>query len=73
MSHKQLPHVPLRPRSPRSHHPQHPHRSHCPPDEHRASVRPTLEKVGDLLADAKFEPCGLVYGHDRFSDWRRIS
>jgi ribonucleoside-diphosphate reductase alpha chain len=24
-----------------------------------------LEKVGDLLADAKFEPCGPVSGHDR--------
>jgi ribonucleoside-diphosphate reductase alpha chain len=24
-----------------------------------------LEKVGDLLADAKFAPCGLVSGHDR--------
>jgi ribonucleoside-diphosphate reductase alpha chain len=24
-----------------------------------------LEKVGDLLAGAKFEPCGPVSGHDR--------
>ena len=24
-----------------------------------------LEKVGDLLADAKFAPCGPVSGHDR--------
>ena len=24
-----------------------------------------LEKVGDLLAGAKFEPCGAVSGHDR--------
>ena len=24
-----------------------------------------LEKVGDLLAGAKFEPCGSVSGHDR--------
>ena len=24
-----------------------------------------LEKVGDLLAGAKFEPCALVSGHDR--------
>ena len=24
-----------------------------------------LEKVGDLLARAKFEPCSLVSGHDR--------
>jgi len=24
-----------------------------------------LEKVGDLLAGAKFEPCGPVVGHDR--------
>ena len=24
-----------------------------------------LEKVGDLLADAKFAPCGPVFGHDR--------
>src|SRR5262245_52904921 len=26
---------------------------------------PPLEKVGDLLADAKFEPCGPVVGQDR--------
>jgi hypothetical protein len=24
-----------------------------------------LEKVGDLLVGAKFEPCGPVSGHDR--------
>lgn len=24
-----------------------------------------LEKVGDLLAGAKFAPCGLISGHDR--------
>jgi ribonucleoside-diphosphate reductase alpha chain len=26
---------------------------------------PPLEKVGDLLAGAKFAPCGPVVGHDR--------
>jgi hypothetical protein len=28
-------------------------------------MAPPLEKVGDLLADAKFAPCGPVAGHDR--------
>ena len=28
---------------------------------------PPLEKVGDLLADAKFEPCGPVVGQDRLT------
>ncbi len=27
-----------------------------------------LEKVGDLLAGAKFEPCGPVSGHDRLKN-----
>ncbi len=27
-----------------------------------------LEKVGDLLAGAKFEPCGIVVGHDRLKN-----
>lgn len=26
-----------------------------------------LEKVGDLLTGIKFEPCGLVVGHDRLT------
>jgi len=28
----------------------------------------SLEKVGDLLAGAKFEPCGPVVGHDRIKN-----
>jgi hypothetical protein len=28
-----------------------------------------LEKIGELLADAKFEPCGPVVGHDRTKHW----
>lgn len=30
----------------------------------RGYKAPLVEKVGDLLAGAKFEPCGPVPGHD---------
>jgi hypothetical protein len=31
-----------------------------------------LEKLGDLLSGAQFEPCGPVYGHDRLKHWSSL-
>lgn len=36
-----------------------------PPDESRPAVRPPLEKVDDLLAEAQFAPFGPLSVHDR--------
>lgn len=42
----------------------HPDR-YCPSDEHRPATWPPLEKLGDLISGAQFEPCGPVSHHDR--------